>query len=190
VNAEAVRAGVTLPAGPATRQPKVYLGQLDLIQQHAGPGQITSAARTAAKNAAVGGSKTSSHLTGQAFDFVPQDRNTARAAALANAGVPYDQIIDEGDHVHVGWGPKMRGQFMPRKGALPKAADLFRQVGEAYADVPKVAARRGNEGVAAMRRGVEDIADNGLGGLFGDPLETARGALQVAGGGLKAILAE
>jgi hypothetical protein len=178
------RADALFPAAAAPA-PAASPWNLDLIQQHAGPGQITSAGRSAQRNAAVGGSKTSSHLTGDAFDFVPKDRNTKRAAAaLAAAGVPYDQIIDEGDHVHIGWGPKMRGQFMPRKGALPSAADLFKP--ESY--VGRVG-RRGNEGVAQMREGLDRIVTNDLGGAIGDPGETLGGVMDVVGGGIKAIAA-
>src|SRR5436190_1527661 len=114
---------------PAPAAPASSPWSLSLINQHAGPGQITSAQRSAATNARVGGSPTSSHLTGSAFDFVPQDPHTARAAkALAAAGIPYDQIIDEGDHVHIGWGPKLRNQFKPR-GGVQRAVDFLGSVG-------------------------------------------------------------
>lgn len=78
------------------------------------PVTITSAARTPAENAAAGGSPTSEHLTGTAWDMVPPPgvTNTQLIAQLRAAAIPFDQIIDEGDHVHFGIGPKMRGQVL------------------------------------------------------------------------------
>lgn len=92
-----------------------------------GPGQISSAVRSPATNARVGGSPTSSHLTAQAVDWIPADGDTRTAAQkLAASGVPYDQIIDEGTHVHVGFGPKMRQQALTSVPApAPDAASLF-----------------------------------------------------------------
>ena len=90
-----------------------------------GAGQISSGYRSPAKNAAVGGSPTSSHPDGQAVDWIPADGNTRAAAIkLAQAGIPYDQIIDEGTHLHVGYGPKMRGQVLTSQ-PVGDAASMF-----------------------------------------------------------------
>jgi hypothetical protein len=96
------------------------------IEQTLGePVRVTSTGRSPAHNRAVGGSPTSSHLSGEAIDFVPQDGDMRGAVGkLEKAGIPYDQILQEGDHVHVGWGPKMRGQvedYGAGRGAPPAA---------------------------------------------------------------------
>jgi hypothetical protein len=70
VNAEAVRAGVTLPAGPATRQPKVYLGQ---DGKPVGP--------VAAPKAAPGGSYGSLKALQDAFKAGKVDAATAQRIA-------------------------------------------------------------------------------------------------------------
>ena len=79
------------------------------------PVRLTSGHRDPAHNAAVGGVPNSGHLGYATFDFVPEKMTTAQAAeALAESGVPYDQIIQEGDHVHVQFGGRLRGQVMGR----------------------------------------------------------------------------
>lgn len=78
--------------------------------------------RTAAQNAAVGGSPTSSHLTGEAGDFTPQGltmfaayRALDRARSLGLLG-RFDQIIfyPLDGHIHYGIGSQMRGEFRIR----------------------------------------------------------------------------
>lgn len=86
--------------------------------------KVTSGARTAAQNAAAGGSATSEHLSGNAWDFVPpQGMSLTQAAANVEAslhreGIPYDQIeIDSANgHVHVGFGPKARNEMIDQNG--------------------------------------------------------------------------
>jgi hypothetical protein len=92
-----------------------------------GPVQFTSDRRSPAHNRAVGGSPTSSHMTGQATDFRPRDGNLGAAMGkLEASGVPFDQLIAEGDHVHVGYGPKMRGQVTAmRGGKKPTTTDIL-----------------------------------------------------------------
>lgn len=83
------------------------------------PVQITSSVRSPAHNAAVGGSPTSEHLAGNgnAWDMVVPGMSTAQLAnQLRASGLPYDQIIDEGSHVHFGIGPRMRGQALVATG--------------------------------------------------------------------------
>ena len=174
------------PAAPAPAPAKAPAWSLDLIQQHAGPGTITSAKRSASRNAAVGGSPTSSHLTGDAFDFVPKDRDTARAAkALAAAGIPYDQILDEGDHVHIGWGPKMRGQLKTR-GAVQQTADAFlgatKDFGTRYLDT---VGKRGRAGVTAMNEGANEF----LGGFGLTDAGLVTGPLKMMGGAIESVAA-
>lgn len=72
-------------------------------------GQITSGARSPAHNAAVGGVPTSEHVPGQgvAYDFIPPHgmSNGDAMARIQSSGIPFDQLIGEGNHIHVGWRP-------------------------------------------------------------------------------------
>lgn len=80
-----------------------------------GPVQITSGYRDPAQNAAIpGASSTSEHMTNSAWDFLPPPgmSHQQAIAKLVATGMPYDQIIDEGDHIHVGFGPKMRREVL------------------------------------------------------------------------------
>lgn len=71
------------------------------------PIQITSGYRSPALNLAVGGSRTSAHCQGRAADFVcpgygdPLDI----CQAIIGAGIGFDQLIYEGDWVHLGIAP-------------------------------------------------------------------------------------
>lgn len=83
------------------------------------PATITSAQRSPGHNAAVGGSRTSEHLTNSAWDIAaPGMSSTQIAQRLAAAGLPYDQIIDEGNHAHFGIGPtgRERGEVLQQTG--------------------------------------------------------------------------
>lgn len=74
---------------------------------------VLSGYRSPAVNAAVGGSKSSAHMTGHAVDFIcPRFGTPAQVAAhLAKHLVGFDQLIEEfGEWVHVGFGPGRRGQ--------------------------------------------------------------------------------
>jgi zinc D-Ala-D-Ala carboxypeptidase len=74
---------------------------------------VLSGYRSPAVNAAVGGSKSSAHMTGHAVDFIcPRFGTPAQVTAhLAKHLTGFDQLIEEfGDWVHVGFGPGRRGQ--------------------------------------------------------------------------------
>lgn len=78
---------------------------------------VTSAKRSEQGNTSVGGSRTSAHLRGEGWDIkVPGQSSAQTFAALRASGMPFDQLLDEGDHVHVGLGPKMRGQALIKNG--------------------------------------------------------------------------
>lgn len=65
---------------------------------------ISSAYRSPAVNAAVGGSKTSQHMTGQAVDFTCPKFGTPREIVqrIKNSGISFDQLILEFDRwVHI-----------------------------------------------------------------------------------------
>ena len=62
---------------------------LQCIREHFGkPVHITSGYRTAAHNAAVGGSKSSQHLLGRAADFYVEGVDVAAVAAYAETLLP------------------------------------------------------------------------------------------------------
>ena len=127
---------------PANATPGPWSDPHATLARILGPGQISSATRSAARNNQVGGSPTSSHLSGQAVDWEPADRNTRAAAQkLAASGVPFDQIIDEGTHLHVGFGPKMRHQALTSVVDKPPPVDSLFQappppVDTLFADKP------------------------------------------------------
>lgn len=76
---------------------------------------VLSGYRSPEVNAAVGGSKTSAHMTGHAVDFIcPRFGTPAQVARhLAKHLTGFDQIIEEfGEWVHVGFGPGKRGQLL------------------------------------------------------------------------------
>lgn len=78
---------------------------------------ISSGFRSIALNKAVGGSSTSSHLTGYAVDFTCPKFGSVKAVceALVNSGLRFDQIIYEQGNTkwcHIGFGEQMRGQAL------------------------------------------------------------------------------
>lgn len=70
------------------------------------PVRITSGYRSPAVNAAIGGSRTSQHMTGEAADIKAEGVSAPDlAAAIVRLGLPVDQVIwyapERGGHVHV-----------------------------------------------------------------------------------------
>jgi hypothetical protein len=66
------------------------------------PVTVTSGLRSPEHNAAVGGVPNSDHLTGNAFDFVPQDVSMNDAMSRVRAsGAPIKQVLNEGNHIHL-----------------------------------------------------------------------------------------
>lgn len=91
---------------------------LDPLRKALGkPIRITSGFRSAALNAAVGGSKTSDHVFGYAAD-IKVDGMLAKeiAQVVINLGLPYDQMIayhiKRGGHVHISFKPTNRKQTL------------------------------------------------------------------------------
>lgn len=78
------------------------------------PMHINSGYRSPKLNAAVGGSSTSAHMTGQAADFVAPDFGTPQQIAhhIAASAIPFDQLIFEGTWVHFGIRGDMRRQVL------------------------------------------------------------------------------
>lgn len=78
---------------------------------------ITSGYRSQAVNQAVGGVATSQHTTGNACDFKApafgSPLEIARKLAANKAAIGFDQLIQEGDWVHVSFVPSgARGQVL------------------------------------------------------------------------------
>lgn len=68
---------------------------------------ITSGYRSLPLNVKVGGVSNSQHLTGQAADFVIQGMSVDEAyKAVINSGIIYDQLIQDGNWVHVSYNVK------------------------------------------------------------------------------------
>ena len=70
---------------------------LQPLRDHFGkPIFVTSGFRSAAVNKAIGGSKNSQHLKGEAIDFVVRDEPNKKVIdAARKLGLPFDQLIDE-----------------------------------------------------------------------------------------------
>lgn len=115
----------SLITAPLASGPKLKSGEIPdvtgfLSAQLGVPVQITSGYRSPSANAAAGGVSDSAHMktlqdgSPMAYDFKPQGMSTGDAARLLaqNLKGQYDQIIAEGDHVHISFDPKGRGQAL------------------------------------------------------------------------------
>ena len=78
---------------------------------------VSSGYRCRALNRAVGGSRTSAHLTGHAVDFNCFGFGDPQAVCRAIAGseLAFDQLIEEGTWVHISFDPRMRRQVLTRR---------------------------------------------------------------------------
>ena len=78
---------------------------------------ISSGYRCRALNRAVGGARTSAHLSGHAVDFNCYGVGPPLAVcrAVAESGLPFDQLIEEGTWVHISFDPRMRRQVLTRR---------------------------------------------------------------------------
>lgn len=79
------------------------------------PVNVNSWFRSPSVNRAIGGSKTSAHLSGYAVDFWCKGLTNEQICNLIDAaGINYDQLIDEYNGVnywvHISFDPRMRGQ--------------------------------------------------------------------------------
>lgn len=96
---------------------KLAVEVLQPIRERFGPIRLTSGYRSPALNAAIGGSRTSAHMTGQAADIVPLKASLADVfdwiiAELIPRGV-IDQVIWEyGSWIHVGQSGRNRGEIL------------------------------------------------------------------------------
>lgn len=80
---------------------------------------VSSGYRCPALNKAVGGARTSAHLTGHATDFncfgfgAPLDI----CRVISGSTIKFDQLIEEGTWVHISFAPTMRRQVLTKDGS-------------------------------------------------------------------------
>ncbi len=90
--------------------------RLDLVREHLDkPVIVTSGYRSPAVNAAIGGSKTSDHMTGWAADIKSPGFGTAKDVwqAIRESGILFDQLIlERNSWTHIGFGPRNRGEVL------------------------------------------------------------------------------
>lgn len=116
----AARKGIANVMGPGIHDQLILTAdKMEAVRRilNGHPIRVLSGYRSPAVNKAVGGSRTSAHMTGHAVDFTCPDFGTSHQVAvflaqgLAIAGIPFDQLIEEfGQWVHIGFGPGTRGQ--------------------------------------------------------------------------------
>lgn len=78
---------------------------------------ISSGYRCRALNRAVGGARSSAHLSGHAVDFNCYGAGPPLTVcrAVAKSDLPFDQLIEEGTWVHISFDPRMRRQVLTRQ---------------------------------------------------------------------------
>jgi hypothetical protein len=78
---------------------------------------VSSGYRSPELNRAVGGARTSAHLTGHAVDFNCYGFGDPQAVcrAIAASGLAFDQLIEEGTWTHVSFDPRMRRQVLTKR---------------------------------------------------------------------------
>ena len=78
---------------------------------------VSSGYRCPALNRAVGGARTSAHLTGHAVDFNCYGFGDPAAVcrAIATSGLAFDQLIEEGAWCHLSFDPRMRRQVLTKR---------------------------------------------------------------------------
>jgi hypothetical protein len=78
---------------------------------------VTSGYRCPALNRAVGGARTSAHLTGHAVDFNCHGFGDPPAVCrtIAESGALFDQLIEEGTWVHLSFDPRFRRQVLTKR---------------------------------------------------------------------------
>jgi hypothetical protein len=93
--------------------------QMEAVRRLLGdrPISVSSGYRCRALNRAVGGVRTSAHLSGHAVDFNCYGFGDPLAVcrAVAASDLPFDQLIEEGSWVHISFDPRMRRQVLTRR---------------------------------------------------------------------------
>jgi len=117
VSQSAARLGIdnNPPANVIKNLQRTALGLEGVRMLLGAPVLVSSGYRSPALNKAVGGSKNSQHMTGQAVDFIcPGFGSPAQIVkTLVNSGMAYDQVIIEFDRwVHLSFADKPRRQAL------------------------------------------------------------------------------
>lgn len=75
------------------------------VIEASGGARVSSAYRDPSRNANAGGAPNSHHTRGTALDFTPAPGETMAKleARLRASGIPFAELLNEGDHVHVAW---------------------------------------------------------------------------------------
>lgn len=87
---------------------RAYFGNVPIV--------VSSGFRSHEVNRAVGGSPTSSHIDGQAYDIIIMNKKSMKENALSiiRSDINFDQIIVYKSFIHLGLGPKKRRQLISR----------------------------------------------------------------------------
>lgn len=132
------------------------------------PGSIiTSTGRTPQQNAAVGGVPDSMHLNAQAIDFVmPKGVTFDQVKQLVQqSGLPVTELLNEGSHVHIGWGPKGGQQAAPQQiaqaGSQPQPQDPALPPGVTMLQRGQPAFRPPTDAEKAQYPGISQMGANG-----------------------------
>ena len=109
----ATRKGISnIPTGQEMLNLVATAAKMDEVRKLLGkPIYVSSGFRNPVVNEAVGGSDTSSHLTGQAIDFTCPEFGTVEEVfdAIRKSSLRYDQIINEySQWCHLGFGRQLR----------------------------------------------------------------------------------
>lgn len=118
VSDKARRLGLSnLPPPNILARLKTTAGQMERVRELLGGRAITvsSAYRAPAVNSAVGGAKSSAHMSGWAVDFTCPAYGPPLAIAerIARSALTFDQLIHEhGRWVHISFAPERRGELL------------------------------------------------------------------------------
>jgi len=92
---------------------------LEVVREICGniPISISSGYRSSEVNKAVGGSRSSAHLRGDAADFMVQGLSAKQTCKIiADYGIKFDQLIEEyrgnSEWVHIGLSDNPRGEYL------------------------------------------------------------------------------
>lgn len=129
---QAAMLGPNAPQAQPTQQPSALFGQPigESIVKGLFPGAaITSGQRNPGYNAQVGGVPNSQHIPGNAVDFVlPPGKTFADVQrAFQASGLPASELINEGSHIHWGWGDKPQSQASAMLPELPAGQASYMQ---------------------------------------------------------------
>lgn len=115
------------PPAPTRPAPAALTGVQAQIESILPGVRITSGRRDPERNRSVGGAPNSYHLRGQAFDLAPPPGMSMAdlERQLRASGLPFAELLNEGDHVHVAWNGEAvdaPSAPQPREARAPQSA--------------------------------------------------------------------